>query len=82
MTCLPAGQHRHRSSINREGTPPSSSSASTTSGYSSANTRLVSSRPRSPKGFCSPSPSAWRRKSRCRCDQHACRPCHQDSRRR
>jgi hypothetical protein len=39
MTCLPAGQHRHRSSINREGTPPSSSSASTTSGYSSLDRR-------------------------------------------
>ena len=35
MACLPAGHRRLRSSINREGTPPSSSRASTTSGYSS-----------------------------------------------
>ncbi len=33
----------------------------------------VSCRPCSPKVFCSPSPSAWRRKSRCRCDQHTWR---------
>jgi len=35
MACLPAGHRRHRSSINREGTPPFSSTPSTTFGYSS-----------------------------------------------